>query len=271
MSGWLFYLALGSVSGLAAGLLGIGGGLIIVPALYGLWVQQGLDNPGLMQLALGTSMAVIVPTSVSSLLAHYRRGSVSVEVLRGIWPGIVLGAVAGVTAASQIDSADLKQGFALFVLLVALRMALPANPSPHRTLPGSVGLSAAGSVIGAVSALMGIGGGTLSVPFLRWCGVEMRQAVGTAAAIGLPIALASALSYMLAGLLSERGNMLRQLSGFEGVTLGFVHGQALLGIALAAVLTAPLGARLAHVLPAQRLQKVFALVLAVIGLRLLLS
>ncbi len=271
MTGWLFYLGLGAVSGVAAGLLGIGGGLIIVPALFALWAEQGLDNPALMQLALGTSMAVIVPTSLSSIRAHYRRGAVNWVVLRRIWPGIVGGAVLGVILASQLDSAQLKQVFSVFVLLVAARMAIGGNPDTYRGLPGGVGMSGAGLGIGGVSALMGIGGGTLTVPFLRWCGVAMREAVGTAAAVGLPIALASVVAYIVAGESTLNGLALQAMPGFDGLTFGYVHGPAFAAIGLAAVVTAPLGAWLAHYLPPQRLQKVFALVLAVIGVRLLVS
>ncbi len=257
---WPFFLGLGALAGLLAGLLGVGGGLVIVPALAWWFDHQGLGGGQLMQLALGTSLASIVFTSLSSVAAHHRRGAVRWGEVARLAPGILIGALLGAALADALPSEQLRRVFALFELMVAVQMGLSLRPRAARALPARLGMGAAGGGIGLVSSIVGIGGGTLTVPFLSWCGVVMREAVATSAACGLPIALAGALGYLLMGW----GE-----AGLPPGTLGYIHPQALLGIAAASVLFAPLGARLAHALPGAQLKRLFALLLALIGLRML--
>ena len=256
----LTYLLTGAVAGLAAGLLGIGGGLIIVPALALLFASQAFAGDTLMHFAVGTSLATIIPTSVSSLLAHHRRGSVYWPAVRGLTPGILLGALAGAWLAQQVSSAWLGVLFGVFEVLVALQLLAGARPAAHRAVPGVAGMSVAGGVIGALSALLGIGGGTLTVPFLLWHRVDIRMAVGTAAACGLPIAVAGAAGFAVAGM---------PVGVSPGFSSGFIYWPAVAGVTLTSVLLAPVGARLAHYLPRQALQRTFAILLLLVGLKMI--
>ena len=260
MTALVAYLSLGALAGLAAGLLGIGGGLIIVPALLAIWRLSGVDSPWLVQMAIATSLASIVFTSLSSVLAHHRRGAVLWPQVARLAPGILLGAGLGALQAAWMPGAWLKAGFGVFELLVAAQMALQWRPRPQRRLSGSLGMGAAGVVIGWLSALMGIGGGTLTVPFLSWCNVTMQRAVATSAACGLPIAVAGSLTYLIAGW---------DAAGLPPGALGYVHLPALLGVVAASVLFAPLGARLAHRLSATALRRVFAAFIALLGVWML--
>ena len=258
----ILYLALGAFAGTLAGLLGVGGGLVIVPVLAGVFVGLNYHPEVLMHLAVGTSLATIVMTSLSSVRAHHRRGAVQWQSFAWMAPGIVLGAWLGVAVADTLRGDTLRQVFGIFELSVALYMWWDRPVCPHRTLPGRLGLSGAGGVIGAISAVVGIGGGTLTVPYLQWCNVAMRQAVATAAAVGLPIALAGMIGYVIAGW----SNPLLP----DGST-GYVYWPAFLGIVAASMLFAPLGAHWAHTLPAGRLKRLFALFLAILGLWMLLG
>lgn len=260
------YALLGAFAGTMAGLLGIGGGLIIVPVLVMLWQADALGGSQMVQLAVGTSLAVIVFTSISSVRAHHQHGSVLWPVFWRLTPGILLGAGLGATVASALPQAVLKNVFGIFELLVAMQMFLSLRSSTKVSakhgLPGLLGMGLAGALIGAVSALVGIGGGTMTVPFLDACKVRMQQAVGTSAASGLPIAMGGVLSYVLLGW----GNAQMPASA-----IGFVYGPALAGIAITSMLFAPLGAALAHRLPTSVLKKVFASFLALLGLWMLLG
>jgi len=258
----LAYLFTGAVAGLMAGLLGIGGGLVIVPALALVFADRGFAADSLMHFAVGTSLATIIPTSLSSLLAHHRRGSVNWQAVRGLAPGIVAGALAGAWIAGRISSPGLALVFGIFEILVAVHLLSGIQAGAHRALPGAAGLGAAGAVIGAVSAILGIGGGTLSVPFLLWNRLDIRSAVGTAATCGLPIAIAGAAGFAMSGWNS---------TGQAGPSTGFIYWPAVFLIALASVPMAPVGARLAHYLPRKTLQKVFALILSLIGLKMVLG
>lgn len=262
MTWFMACLGVGAFAGLMAGLLGVGGGLIIVPALAVLLAPLMPDATWLMHLAIGTSLATIVFTSLSSIYAHHRRGAVRWELVRALAPGIMLGAVLGGLLAKGIPNAGLRSLFGLFELAVALQLALGLKPKAHRGLPGPWGMGATGSVIGVISALLGIGGGTLSVPFLLWCRVAIKQAVATSAACGLPIAVAGGLGFVIAGW---------GQAGLPPYSLGFVHGPAFAGIVLSSVLFAPLGAALAHRLPMSVLRRLFALFLALVGLKMLLG
>lgn len=256
------YLLTGAIAGLMAGLLGIGGGLVIVPALAFVFASQGFSDATLMHYAVGTSLATIVLTSVSSLRAHHLRGNVLWPAFRNLTPGILLGALAGAWLARHVSSPGLALFFGVFEVLVALQLLTGRQPAAHRSLPGGGGLTAAGGVIGGVSSLLGIGGGTLTVPFLLWNGVDIRKAVGTAAACGLPIAAAGATGFVISGL---------ALGSEQHWSSGFIYWPAVAGIVLASVPLAPLGARLAHILPRHVLQVVFAMVLALVGVKMITS
>ncbi|HSG10328.1 MAG TPA: sulfite exporter TauE/SafE family protein [Gammaproteobacteria bacterium] len=256
------YLLTGALAGLMAGLLGVGGGLVIVPALAWLFVLQGFEPVTLMHFAVGTSLAVIVPTAVSSLLAHHRRGSVDWTTVKHLTPGIVLGGLAGAALARLLSSTGLAVFFGLFEIAVAAQLLIGARPVAHHALPGRSGMGVAGSVIGLVSALLGIGGGTLTTPFLIWNGVDIRRAVGTSASCGLPVALAGAAGFAIAGL---------DTPVQPGLNTGFIVWPAMAAITLASVLLAPTGAALAHRLPRRVLQQVFAVFLLLVGGRMLWS
>ena len=252
----------GAIAGLLAGLLGIGGGLVIVPALALLYAHQGFAADTVMHYAVGTSLATIIPTSISSMLAHNRRGSVHWPVVRLMLPGILLGALASAWLAKQMSSTALALLFGIFMLLVAAQLLLGTKPAPHRQLPGAVGLGITGSVIGLVSGLLGIGGGTLTVLFLLWNREDIRLAVGTAATIGLPIAVAGTLGFVLVGW---------HVAAQPGYNSGFIYWPAVAAVVLASVPAAPLGARLAHYLPRATLQRLFALLLVIIGVKMMLG
>ncbi len=258
----LLYLALGAFAGVMAGMLGVGGGLIIVPVLAWIFGRQQVSDALIMHLAIGTSLASIVVTSISSVRAHHQRGAVLWPAFWRLTPGIVIGAWLGAAVADVLSSAALTKIFAVFVLMVSAQMAFGAKPAPQRELPGAAGMAATGGVIGALSAIVGIGGGSLTVPFLIWCNIHMRQAVATSAACGLPIALAGALGFIVTGF---------NAADLPAWSLGYVYGPALIGVAFASMLTAPLGAKLAHTLPTDSLKKVFAVFLAAVGAKMLLS
>ena len=259
---WLWYILTGSCAGLFAGLFGVGGGIIIVPMLTFVFTSQLLPPLHIAHLALGTSLATIMFTSVSSFRAHHGRGAVNWNVVKAISPGIVAGTFAGSWVAANLSTQFLKGFFVVFLYYVALQMLLGIRPAPHRELPGKMGIFSAGSVIGGISSLVGIGGGSLSVPFLSWCNVPLISAIGTSAAIGLPIAVAGAAGYITSGIAAD---------DLPKWSLGFVYLPALLGVSIASICTAPLGARLAHTLPVGKLKKLFALLLIVMGTKLLAS
>lgn len=255
----LLLLAMGAVAGLLAGLLGVGGGIVVVPALLLVFTHQDVPEAVRMHTAIGSSLATIIVTSVASIAAHNRHGAVDWEIFRALLPGLVVGGVAGVMVAKQLSGDSLRMGFAVFLMLVALQMLWGRSPATQRALPGRAGMHVAGGLIGAVSTLMGIGGGTLSVPFLTWCRQRLQRAVGTAAALGLPIAITGTLAYMIAG---------AGLAGRSAWSVGYVNLPAVGGIVLASTLVAPLGVALAHRMPAALLKQVFAVFLILVSVRL---
>lgn len=256
------YIALGSVVGVLAGLLGIGGGLLMVPALTSLFIWQGYPLEQVVHLALGTSMASIVLTSVSRMRAHNRRGGVIWPVVKNISPGIVLGAFLATFLAASLSGVFLAVFFACFLVFVSIQMFLNKKPKPSRSIPGFWGLFSAGTGIGGFSALVSIGGGTLTVPYLSWHNVDVKQAIGTSAAIGLPISLAGTVGYLINGWSVD-------INGW--LIFGFVNLPAVLLISALSFTTAPLGAKLAHSLPVPVLKKGFAVLLLVLAARMLLS
>jgi len=260
---WLAaYLLLGAVTGVLAGLFGIGGGGVMVPLLTLLFIAQGFPEATLVHLALGTSMAAIVPTAAASVLAHQGHGSVDWPAVRGLTPGVLLGTFAGTFLAARLPAQPLAVFFVIFMSCVAVQMLLDRKPRPARALPGRAGLVSVGTGIGGVSSLVAIGGGTMTVPFLLWCNRSMPQAVGSSAAVGLPIALAGAAGYALNGW---------GQSGLPAYTLGFVYWPAVLAMAAASLVTTPLGASLAHRLPVTWLKRLFALLLIGLALQMLRS
>jgi len=254
------YCLLGVFAGTMAGLLGVGGGLIIVPALIAIWQTTAAGGVYEMQMAIGTSLATIVLTSIASVRAHHLRGSVQWDIFWRLTPGVVLGAWMGALLATQMSGESLKSIFGVFELLVAAQMAFGVRAAPHRGLPGLVGTTAVGTGIGTVSAIIGIGGGTMTVPFLSWCNVTIHKAVGTSAACGLPIAIGGAISYLVLGW----GN-----AALPAWSAGFVYGPALAGIVVTSMLFAPLGAALAHRLSTVVLKRAFAGFLALLGIWML--
>lgn len=255
-------IGMGALAGTLAGLLGIGGGIIIVPVLVLVFEGRGVGPEVIMHVAIGTSLATIVVTSMSSIRAHHRRRAVDWAVFRRITPGILLGGFLGALIADALPGDTLRVLFAIFMLLVAAQFAFTGAPAPHRRLPGRVGLAASGTAIGTVASMMGVGGGSMSVPYLSWCNVPLRQAVATSAAIGFPIALSGALTYLVIGW---------DAPGRPVWSYGYVNLPAFFGIVVASILFAPVGARLAHTLPERILKRTFAAFLAVLGVRLLFS
>ena len=254
-----YYLALGLASGFVAGLLGVGGGLVLVPILVWLFALQGFDPAHTMLLALATSLAVISFTAISSVRAHHAHGAVNWVMVRRITPGIIGGTLLGAWLADRLPGQFLHYFFVAFLFYAATQMLLNFKPAPHRELPGSTGLTLAGSIIGVVSSWVGIGGGTLSVPFMLWCNSKLHQAIATSAAIGLPIAMAGTLGYIA--------------SGWNVMTLptysaGYVYLPALAAVASTSILTAPLGARMAHRLPVAILKRIFSILLYALGIKM---
>jgi uncharacterized membrane protein YfcA len=257
---WITYLALGGAAGLMAGLLGVGGGLIIVPALIVSFSRWGIDPEVLVHLAVGSSLASILFTSASAVAAHHRRGAVLWGVVWQLTPGILAGGLLGAWLAKGLDALWLQRVFALFVLAVGSRMLLGVQTAVGRVLPATPGMLLLGGIIGAISALVGIGGGSLTVPFLHYCRVDIRRAVATSSACGFPIALAGAVGFAVAGW----GN-----SGLPAASTGYIYWPAVAGVALTSVVAAPVGAHLVQRLPVDTLRRVFALLLLVVGARLL--
>jgi len=258
----LMYAVLGIVAGLLAGLLGIGGGIVIVPMLHFAFEIQQFPPEVAHKLALGTSMASIVFTAISSALAHHRRGGVIWLAVRNITPGILLGTFLGSYLAARLPAHYLQIIFVIFLSYVIYSMLVGNKPKPSRHLPGIAGMSCAGGGIGLLSSLVGIGGGTISVPYLLWHNVEMRNAVGTSAAIGFPIAVGGCLGYILNGI----GVPLR-----PDYSLGFIYLPCLIPLVIMSMLTAPLGARIAHAIPVPLLKKCFALLLCCVAIKMLLA
>ena len=258
----LVYLLVGAIAGLIAGLFGVGGGLVIVPVLVYMFTRQNMSSDILVHMAVGTSLATIVFTSISSVYAHHKHGAVRWDLFWQLTPGIVIGALLGAVIADEMPSNMLRRFFAVFEWLVALQLLFNTRANPTRGLPGRVGLFAAGNFIGSVSSVVGIGGGTLTVPFLVWCNVVMRKAVATSSACGLPIAIAGATGFIVTGWSTT--------ASLEW-NLGYLYLPALLGVVTSSVIFAPLGARLAHRLPADKLKRLFGLFLLCLGTYMFLS
>ncbi|MDP2264275.1 MAG: sulfite exporter TauE/SafE family protein [Hydrogenophaga sp.] len=248
---------LGLCTGFLAGLLGIGGGMIMVPFITAILASRGVAADLSVKMAIATSMATIIFTSISSVRAHHRRGSVRWDIVRSLAPGIVVGAaLASLGVFALLKGASLALVFAAFVSFSATQMLLDKKPKPSRGLPGVAGQAGAGTAIGFLSGLVGAGGGFVSVPFMTWCNVVIHSAVGTSAALGFPIALSNAVGYVVAG---------QGVAGLPPGSLGYIFLPALAVIATASVLMAPLGVKAAHAMPVQSLKRVFAGLLYVLA------
>lgn len=256
-----FYALIGATAGLLGGLLGVGGGLVVVPTLAWVFHRQAYTPELIMHLAVGTSLASIIVTASSAAWAHHRRKAVLWKVVLALSPGLATGALIGGMVARLLATATLRRVFGSFVLLAGAQLLTGRRPRPHRQLPGPAILSPVGAFIGVVSALVGIGGGTITVPFLLWCNVPTRNAVGTSAASALPIALAGAASFILAGW---------GRPGLPPGSFGYVLGPAIAALAPTILLMAPLGARLAHSLPTGVIRRLFGGLVLLIGVKMLL-
>lgn len=260
------YCLTGAFAGFAAGLLGIGGGLIIVPVLFFIFSSQGYEQQYLMHMALATSLATIIITSISSTLAHHKKHAVLWPIVLLLSPGLCLGAWLGAGFATQLDTTILKPIFGFFEIFVAFLMVSQYQSKKHqRTIRAGNGF-VGGGVIGGVSAIVGIGGGTLTVPFLHWHKINIKNAIATSAACGLPIAIFATASYVYSS-----WNLTDNILPVRQNPFGFVQLHAFLLIAICSFLFAPLGAKLAHTVSDILLKKIFSIFLLLLGLKMLLS
>ncbi|MCB1802668.1 MAG: sulfite exporter TauE/SafE family protein [Gammaproteobacteria bacterium] len=248
----------GAVAGTLAGLLGIGGGVIIVPIVTLLFEGNGMDHALAIKMALGTSLATIVVTAMTSVYTHNRKGAVEWGLFRTMGPAVFVGSLIGAWLADIIPGDVLYIAFIVFLFAVSIQMAL-GRVSAHRGLPGRVGLAATSTTVGVISALMGIGGGALHVPFLSYCGVPVKRAIATAAAVGLPLSVSATIGYIIGGLDEQ---------GIPPASLGYVNLPVFGGVVAASLLFAPLGAMLAHKLPDQLLRRLFAVFLFALASRM---
>ena len=249
--------ALGICTGFLAGLLGIGGGMVMVPFLTIMLSNRGVPADLGVKMAIATSMATIIFTSISSVRAHHKRGAVRWDLVKGLAPGIVLGSMIGSLGVFAIlKGAYLAIFFGLFVGFSATQMFLDKKPAPSRQVPGTAGLMGAGGAIGFLSGLVGAGGGFISVPFMAWCNVAIHNAVATSAALGFPIAVANVAGYIVSGW---------SIEGLPEHAFGFIWLPGLVVIAACSAFTAPLGAKAAHKLPVKKLKRIFGSVLYVLA------
>ena len=254
-------LVIGLCTGFLAGLLGIGGGMLMVPFLTFILTAKGFPADYTVKMAVATSLATICLTSLSSVRAHHKRGAVLWPIVRLLTPGILLGSLVGAQFAAALPGKLLGILFAIFVAFSATQMFIDRKPKPSRTLPGRVGTFSMGWLIGMLSSLVGAGGAFVSVPFMTWCNIKIHDAVGTSSALGFPIALAGTLGYIWAG---------QNLPAMPPGTFGFLYLPGLVVISIASICTAPLGARTAHRMDIRPLKKVFASILYVLAAYFLL-
>lgn len=256
----IYYIILGSFVGITAGMFGVGGGGIIVPVLTTLFLMQGMASNDVVHMALGTSMATIMVTSFSSLRAHHKRGGVIWDVVKMITPGILLGTFLATFLASILSSFYLAVFFSTFMAYVSIQMFINKKPKPSRKLLGTLGQFLSGLFIGAISALVSIGGGSLSVPYLIWQNVELRKAIGTSAAIGFPIAISGTIGYIINGWHN---------TNLDHLVFGFVSLPAFFIIAFCSYFMAPIGVKLTHIFPVEITKKIFAFLLISLSIKML--
>lgn len=259
---WLIYLGVGVVVGFFAGLLGIGGGSVMVPILSLTFAARGYSGDHVVHMALATSMATIIPGAVTSAWTHHRHGAVNWSVLHQMVPGILVGTFSGAVVAHFVTTAFLKSFFVAFICFLAVQLLFDLKPKSRHALPGAWGLFAFGAVMGVISSFAGIGGAVLSIAFLTWCNLRLHDAIGTAAAIGVPLAIAGTIGFIVTGLTD---------TSLPVGSLGYVYLPAFVGIAITSMVVAPLGARLAHRLPVDTLRKIFVIVLVGLALKMVVS
>jgi uncharacterized membrane protein YfcA len=259
---WVAYLGIGALVGFAAGLLGIGGGVVLVPLLVLVFRGHGVPPEHVLHISLGTSLAAMAFTSVSSMRAHHAHDAVDWKIARAMAPGMLAGSFVAALAAGVIPTRPLAIAFTALVFYAATQILLDLRPPGSRDLPGAAGLFAAGSVIGAISSLLAAGGAFMTIPFLVWCKVPLRRAIGTAAANGLPIAIAGTAGYIIQGW---------GIPNLPSPGIGYVYLPALALVVTTSMAAAPLGARLAHRLPIKQLRTMFALLLYFFALRMLIG
>jgi uncharacterized membrane protein YfcA len=256
------FLFLGAIVGFLAGLLGIGGGMAMVPMLTFVFTGRGFPPEHVVHIAVATATATILFTSISSMREHQRHRAILWPVVAGLAPGIVVGSLVGPQIVGGMSTAALSAFFGVFVALAATNILLDRKPKPTRALPGKGGLFAVGGGIGLISSMVGAGGAFLSVPFMTACNISIRNCVATSAALGLPIAAAGTIGFMAAGL---------RHAGMPPYSIGYVYVPALLAIVAASVISAPIGARAAHRWPVKTLKRAFALVLYVLAAYMLVK
>ncbi|MGH8551057.1 MAG: sulfite exporter TauE/SafE family protein [Methylococcales bacterium] len=257
---FVLYLVLGAAAGLFAGLFGIGGGIILVPFLSWIYSSQGVPGNLVMLVAIATSLATIIPTSISSVNAHHRHGAVQWDIVLKLAPAILAGSLIGTVIAQQLETRTLKMIFGVFLLLVSMQTGFQIKPAKQSWVLGNGLAACAGTLIGVLSSLLGIGGGTLTVPFLMKCRQPICNAVAISSACGFPIAVAGSIGYVILGW---------NIPGRPAWSLGYIYGPAFIGIVLSSVLFAPLGAKLTHSLPTTRLKRLFAAFIFIVGCKLL--
>lgn len=250
------FLATGALIGFLAGLLGIGGGFTIVPVLVEVFSSQGFAREHIVPMAIGTSAGTIVFTAFSSARAHHARGAVDWRVVKTMSPGIVLGSLVGPQIASALPPSVMASLFGTFIWWGAWHMLRNRTPVASRQLPGTGGMAGVGAAIGVLAGMVGTGGAFLAVPFMTRCNVNLRTAVATSAAIGIPVAVAATVGFMLAGW---------GKTDLPAYAVGYVYLPALVGIVITSTLLAPLGARAAHALPVARLRQAFSGMLFCLG------
>jgi uncharacterized protein len=256
------YLGIGAIVGFFAGLLGIGGGIIIVSSLALMFAAHAFAPQYVMHMAIGTSLAAIVFGSWSSFRAHHRHKAVDWSIVRTMTPGLLAGVLLGAALARFVTTAFLKYFFLGFTLFVTAQMVFNLRPKPSRQLPGRAALSAVAVFIGVCSSLFGGGAAAVGVPFLTWCNVTLHRAIGTVAAMGFPLAIAGTVGYVVAGW------NIRDLPEWS---VGFIYLPAFIGISATSMMTAPWGARLAHKLKGATLRRIFAVFLVLMGLKVAVS
>ncbi len=260
MDWWLAYLAIGAFVGFMAGLLGIGGGMTMVPMLVFVFTAKTFSPDQMVHMALATSMATIPFTSAASVRAHHQHGGVDWSIVVGMLPGLAVGAALGALAAGMVPGRPLAMFFTAFVFYSGINMFLDKKPKSSRTLPGRGGLALVGGGIAFLSSFLAAGAAFITVPYMTWCNVPMRRAIGTAAAIGFPLALASSLGYIYAG---------SKVSGLPPGSFGYIYLPALGLIVATSVFTAPLGARFSQRVPVRQLRSVFGVMMLLLAAAML--
>jgi uncharacterized membrane protein YfcA len=250
------FLALGAFIGFLAGLLGLGGGFTTVPVLLEIFSREGFATEHLVPMAIGTSAATIIFTGISSARAHHARGAVRWSVVGGMAPGIVVGSLIGPQIASSLPPALMSAAFGAFIWFGAYRMLRNKPPVAERELPGRVGMAGVGAVIGMIAGMVGTGGAFLAVPFMTRCNVRLHEAVATSAAMSIPVAIFAATGFIIAGW---------NKPALPPYAIGYVYLPALVAIVITSTLLAPLGARMAHEWPVDRLRRAFAAMLFCLG------